>query len=69
MKQVFFKTAILVLAITVVSAVVAANTNACDKELVPNTFSHKKSKPKKISASGDNAIYTDFILTNSILRF
>ena len=71
MKQSFLKTAVLILSVSVVSAVVGAHTNACDKELfTKNCMVQKQQKKKNVPAAvKETAVYTDFILTNSLLRF
>jgi len=69
MKQSFFKAAFLIFSVSVVSAIVGTNTNACDKKLfTKNGIRQQASKQKKATAE-ETAVYTDFILTNSILRF
>jgi hypothetical protein len=71
MKQSFFKVAFLIIAVSIVSAIVGAHTNACDKKLfTKNCIRQKQPKQKKTSAVvKETAVYTDLILTNSILRF
>jgi hypothetical protein len=72
MKQVFLKAAFLLLVIFIVSAIAGSfSTNACDKKLfTKNCILPKKAEQKKPAVvSNETAVYTDFILTNSILRF
>jgi hypothetical protein len=72
MKQVFLKAAFLLLVIFSVSAIAGSfSTKACDKKLfTKNCFLLKKAEQKKPAAvSDETAVYTDLILTNSILRF
>lgn len=71
MKQFILKPAFLILVFLVVSAIVGASTNACDKKIVTkHILFRKQTEPKKgPEAAAETGTYTDFILTNSILRF
>lgn len=69
MKQSFFKPVFLILALSMVSAMVGAGTNACDKTLVTKDCFRQQAAKQKKAPVKETAVYTDFILTNSILRF
>lgn len=71
MKQ-FIKPTFLFISILMVSTIIGTpSTNACDKKIVTkNCLPTKQAGPKKNQAAAtETEVYTDFILTNSILRF
>ncbi len=72
MKQFILKPAFILVVILVVSAIVGTtSTNACDKKIfTKNCLPRKQTVQKKHqAAAAETEVYTDFILTNSILRF
>jgi hypothetical protein len=71
MKQFILKPTFLIVALLVVSTIVGTSTNACDKKIfTKNCLPEKQTEQKKSpGASAETGGYTDFILTNSILRF
>ncbi len=72
MKQFILKPAFLVVTILMVSTIIGTpSTNACDKKIVTKNGLLKKQtgQKKNQAAAAETEVYTDFILTNSILRF
>jgi hypothetical protein len=71
MKQVFYKTAFLLIATSFVGAFTGTTSNACGKKFCCQSGMLQKPSPHKktVAASAENTEHLDFIVTNSILRF
>ena len=71
MKQFILKPTFILVVLLVVSVIVGAGTKACDKKMFTKSCLPGKQtgQKKNQAAATETGAYTDFILTNSILRF
>jgi hypothetical protein len=71
MKQVFYKTAFLMIATSFAGGFAGTTSNACGKKFYCQRSMLQKQIPhkEKVAACAENTEHLDFIITNSILRF